>query len=337
VLFRSLTALPNPMAIGATWNTDLAHQVGTVLGSELSALGFNLYLGPSLDVVEAPNPAAVIDLGPRVFGGDPFWVGQLGKAYISGLHAGSNERMMVVAKHFPGRGDSDRSPEEEVATVRKSLEQLKQVELPPFFSVTNSTNPAELADGLLVSHIRYQGFQGNIRATTRPVSLDESALSAIISLPEFATWHGNGGLIVSDALGSQAVRDFYSQSGENFLPRTVARDAFLAGNDLLDLGNITSGDPKEDTYTATLGILDFFAQQYRTDRTFAKRVDEAATRILAEKFRMYGDFALSNVLTPDSDLTKIGSSQETVSEVARSSATLINPAPQDLRDRKSVV
>ena len=50
--------------------------------------------------------------------------------------------MMVIAKHFPGRGDSDRSPEEEVATVRKSLEQLKQVELPPFFAVTNSSDPA---------------------------------------------------------------------------------------------------------------------------------------------------------------------------------------------------
>src|SRR6185503_10037026 len=140
------------------------------------------YLGPSLDVVESPNPSAQIDLGPRVFGGDPFWVGEMGRAYIAGLHNGSDDRMLVVAKHFPGRGASDRSPEEEVATVRKPLEQLEQVELIPFFSVTTSTQPAELADGLLVSHIRYQGFQGNIRATTRPVSLDAAALSAIIGV-----------------------------------------------------------------------------------------------------------------------------------------------------------
>ncbi|HLO29130.1 MAG TPA: glycoside hydrolase family 3 N-terminal domain-containing protein [Anaerolineales bacterium] len=329
-ILSGLTPLPNPMAIGATWNTELAHQVGAVLGSELSALGFNLYLGPSLDVVDAPNPSAQIDLGPRVFGGDPFWVGEMGRAYISGVHLGSNNRMIVVAKHFPGRGDSDRSPEEEVPTVRKSLEQLKQVELAPFLAVTSSPDPSGLADGLLVSHIRYQGLQGNIRATTRPVSLDEQALSLVISLPEFTAWHGNGGLIVSDALGSQALRDFYSQSGENFLPRTVARDAFLAGNDLLYLGNITSEDPKEDTYTATLGILDFFAEQYRTDRTFAQRVDEAVSRILAQKFRMYDEFALSNVLVPDSALAKIGSSQETVSEVARNAATLISPDLQDL-------
>ena len=236
--------------------------------------------------------------------------------------------MTVVAKHFPGRGDSDRSPEEEVATVRKSLEQLKQIELPPFFAVTNSVEATGLVDGLLVSHIRYQGFQGNIRATTRPVSLDESALSTIVSLPEFTKWRSNGGLMVSDALGSQAVRDFYSQTGENFTPRLVARDAFVAGNDLLYLGNINSEN--EDTYTATLGILDFFVDQYRTDRVFAQRVDDAVLRILAQKFRMYDVFTLSSVLAPENGLANIGTSQETIFEVARNAATLIAPDPQDL-------
>ena len=332
-ILSGLTPLPNAMAIGATWDTEMAQQVGAVMGNEMSALGFNLYFGPSLDVVEAPNPSAQSDLGPRVFGGDPFWVGEMGRSYIAGLHMGSNSRMVVVAKNFPGRGASDRSPEEEVATVRKTLEQLKQVELNPFFMVTNSIDPNGLADGLFVSHIRYQGFQGNIRATTRPVSLDESALSTIISLPEFTQWRANGGLVVSDALGSQALRNFYLQSGENFSPRSVARDAFLAGNDLLYLGNIASQDQNEDSYTATLGILDFFAQQYRADRTFAQMVDAAALRILAQKFRMYDTFTLSDVLTPENGLATIGTSQEAVFEVARNSATLINPDAQELKTR----
>jgi beta-N-acetylhexosaminidase len=332
-ILSGLTPLPNAMSIGATWQTDLAQQVGAVLGRELSALGFNLYLGPSLDVVEEPNPSARIDLGPRVFGGDPFWVGEMGRAYIAGVHTGSENRMAVVAKHFPGRGASDRSPEEEVATVRKSREQLKQVELPPFFAVTNSTEPAELVDGLLVSHIRYQGLQGNIRATTRPVSLDSAALSQILELPEFTTWRANGGLIVSDALGSQAVRDFYSQSGENFLPRSVARDAFQAGNDVLYLGNLTSDDPEEDMYSTTLGILDFFIQQYKADRTFAGLVDAAVLRILAQKFRMYEGFTLSNVLTPESGLEELNTSGDVVAEVARNAATLVDPEPQELDTR----
>ena len=329
-IINGLTPLPNEMAIGATWKTDLARQVGNVLGKELSAIGFNLFLGPSLDVLESPNPSALSDLGTRVFGGDPFWVGRMGSEYIAGLHAGSRNRMLVVAKHFPGGGSSDRSPDEEVATVRKSLEQLKQIELDPFFTVTSSTEPGNLADGLLVSHIRYTGFQGNIRATTRPVSFDPEALSTILALPEFATWRANGGLMVSDALGSQAVRDFYSQGGETFSPRTVSRDTFQAGNDLLYLGNIVSDDANSDSYSATLRILDFFSQQYRNDSSFAQLVDAAVLKILAQKFRMYDIFSSTNVLTPENGLTSVGTSQQVVMDVARNAATLINPDPLEL-------
>jgi beta-N-acetylhexosaminidase len=329
-ILNGLTPLPAAMAIGATWNTELAGQVGTVVGSELSTLGFNLYLGPSLDVLESPNPSALSDLGTRVFGGDPFWVGELGRAFVEGLHSGSRNRMLVIAKNFPGRGGSDRSPEEEVATVRKSLEQLKQVELSPFFAVTNPAESAGLVDGLLVSHIRYQGFQGNIRATTRPVSFDAAALSAILTLPEFTTWRSNGGLIVSDALGSNAVREFYTQGGENFSLRSVARDAFTAGNDLLYLGNITGDQPIGDTYTATLEILDFFTQEYRTDPVFSQRVDAAVARILAQKFRIYDEFALPDVLAPEFDPSRVGISQPIMFDVARNAATLISPDPQEL-------
>jgi beta-N-acetylhexosaminidase len=328
-ILSGMTLLPNEMAIGATWMPENAADVGLVLGSELSSIGFNLFLGPSLDVVEAPNPSARSDLGTRVFGGDPFWVGEMGQAYISGLHDGSNGRMIVVAKHFPGRGGSDRSPEDEVATVRKSLEQLKQVELFPFFAVTTSVEPDAVTDGLLLSHIRYQGFQGNIRATTRPVSFDASALSAILALPQFSAWRSGGGLIVSDDLGSEGVRDFYALGGEVYSPRLVARDAFLAGNDLLYLGDISTGE-SDDNYLATLRILDAFSQEYRNDRVFAQLVDAAVVRILTHKLRMYPTLSLQNVVPFESGLSRIGSSNQVSFDIARNAATLISPDPQEL-------
>ena len=239
-ILSGLTPLPSEMAIGATWNTELATRVGEVRGRELAALGFNLYLGPSLDVLEVPA-ASGGDLGTRVFGGDPFWVGEMGRAYVAGLHTGSDNQLRVIAKHFPGVGGSDRLPEEEVSTVRKSIEQLKQIELAPFFAVTgNAVSPESTVDGLLVSHIRYQGFQGNIRATTRPISFDPQALNQILALPQFADWKSNGGLIISDDLGTRAVSEFYATGGGQFSARTAARDAFLAGNDMLYLGNILS-------------------------------------------------------------------------------------------------
>jgi beta-N-acetylhexosaminidase len=138
-------------------------------------------------------------------------------------------------------------------------------------------------------------------------------------------------LIVSDSLGSEAVRQFFSQQGTaNFSPRLVARDAFLAGNDISYLGNIKSDPDNGDTYSATLEILQFFAQEYRNDPVFAQRVDAAVLRILEKKLSMYGTFNISNVRSLTLDTTKIGSSQQVMFDVARSSATLINVDPQEL-------
>jgi len=328
-ILSGLTPLPSEMAIGATWNIELARRVGEARGRELAALGFNLHLGPALDVLEVPSVAGG-DLGTRVFGGDPFWVGEMGRAYVAGLHTGSDNQLLVIAKHFPGVGGSDRLPEEEVSTVRKSIEQLKQIELAPFFAVTgNAGVPESTVDGLLVSHIRYQGFQGNIRATTRPISFDPQALSQILALPQFADWQSAGGLVISDDIGTRAVSDFYATGGGQFSARIAARDAFLAGNDMLYLGNIISSDTS-DSYTATTRVVEFFAQKYREDPAFAQRVDASVARILAVKLGLYENLTLSNVIAPASALDNLGTATEAAFDVARNSATLISPDKQDL-------
>jgi beta-N-acetylhexosaminidase len=328
-ILNNLTPLPSEMSIGATWSPDLANKVGAVMGQELSTLGINLYFGPSLDVLETPNPIPANDLGSDVFGGDPYWVSIMGSQYISGLHTGSAGKLIVVAKHFQGRGSADRASEDEVATVRKSLDELKQIELAPFFAVTgDAASPESTTDGLLLSHIRYQGFQGNIRATTKPVSFDAQALSSILGLPEFDSWRQKGGVIVSDSLGTKAVRQFYS-SGTDFPAITVARDAFVAGNDLLYLGNIVSSDAP-DNYSTVLEILTFFAQKYREDPAFAQSVDTSVLRILNLKSRLYGSFNLQNVLTFSTGLDNLGKSQEVTFEVARQAASLLSPDAREL-------
>lgn len=329
-ILNGLTHLPSEMALGATWQADLAEQAGAVAGKELSALGFNLFFGPSLDVLDQPSSTSSGDLGTRAFGGDPFWVGEMGRAYIRGLHTGSENQLLVISKHFPGRGSSDRLPEQEVATVRKSLEQLKQIELAPFFAVTgNAPNSESVTDGLLVSHIRYQGFQGNIRATTRPVSFDSQALGEILDLPQFAAWRESGGLIVSDDLGSRAVRDFYAPGDTQFNARLIVRDAFLAGNDLLTLGNIYSVDAS-DHHATIKQILGYFAQRYEEDPSFAQRVDEAVTRILIQKYELYGIFSVAEVTPFASQLDQVGNSNQVTFQVASQAVSLISPERQEL-------
>jgi beta-N-acetylhexosaminidase len=334
-IFNEITTLPSLMAIGATFDTDLARQVGEVMGNELAALGINLILGPSLDVLESPIEQGTGDLGVRTFGGDPFWVGEMGRAYVSGLHEGSLGKLAVIGKHFPGHGSSDRLPEEEVATVRKSLEQLKQIELPPFFAVTGNA-PSEIAtvDGLLTSHIRYQGFQGNIRETTRPVSLDGQALDQLMNLAPLANWVENGGIMVSENLGSEAFRRFTDPTGFNFQGRFIARDAFLAGNDLLILGNEFVSTSDTDQYSSVIDTLDLFAQKYRDDPAFQEQIDESVLKVLTLKYRLNEStiFTLGSTVPPQEELDNIGASDQIARQVAQEAVTLISPTFTDLAD-----
>jgi beta-N-acetylhexosaminidase len=325
-ILNGLTPLPSQMAIGATWDTSLAEETGALLGREMAGLGFNLILNPSLDVLENPYSEGKGDLGVRTFGGDPFWVGEMGKAYIKGLHLGSIDKLAVIAKNFPGRGGSDRLPDEEVATVRKSLEQLKLIELAPFFEVTDYAHSTRnsITDGLLLSHIRYQGFQGNIRATTKPVSFDQTAIELLMSINPFASWRQNGGILISDDLGSPAVRKFFNPVGQTFDARQIARNAFLAGNDLLYMDQLLSTGDKDrfETYKKT---IDLFIQKYREDKAFAARVDASVLRILTLKFRIYPEFQFEAILPAEIGIVNIGSGEETVYKVSSEAATLISP------------
>ncbi len=333
-ILSGLTQLPNSMAMGATWDTNLVGNIGAVLGQELSALGFNLLLGPSLDVLEDPQALGGVGLGTRSFGGDPYWVGKMGQKFIESVHKGSNGKMAVIVKHFPGIGSADRLPTEEVATVRKSLEGLQNFDLVPFFNVTgNSASLESTADGLLVSHIRYQGFQGNIRATTRPISLDLQAFSQLMSLPTLTMWRETGGLMVCDDLGTQALRRFFETTAPNqpFDARRVALNAFLAGNDLLQLGSIMSSDDP-DSYTTQLNILAFFNQRYRDDPEFAQRVDESVLRILRLKLRLYPAFNLETILPPLDGVATLGQADQIVFSVEKEAATLISPTLSELEN-----
>ena len=332
-----LTELPAPMAIGAGWQPDYAEDVGRILGQELSALGINMLLGPSLDVLENPNPDNASDLGVRAFGGDPYWVGLMGRAYTSGVHSGSEGRVAVIAKHFPGRGSSDRPLNEEVSTVRKSLEQLKQVELAPFLSVTgHAPDTLSTTDGLLVTHIRYQGFQGNLRDTTAPVSFDPPALQTLMSLPEIASWRDGGGVMVSDSLGVRAVQRFYDNTGQEFPHRQVAKDALLAGNDLLFIDEFGLDPANMETQMTNLrDSITWFQEKYLTDAAFQQRVDDAVLRILRLKLKIYnGDFSAENVMVNIDDVQdNVRQRQETVLNLAQAAITLIAPSQGELQER----
>ncbi len=322
------TPLPTNMALGATWNPDHARDTGAIAGQELSAMGINLLLGPSLDVIQSPSMEASIQiLGTRTFGGQPWWVGQMARAYIQGVHEGSAGRIAVVPGHFPGLGSSDRDPTLEIPVVPRTADELRRIDLVPFFDVTGQVNnPLEKADGLQCTSIRYQG--SNIRTIMRPTCIDEQSSMDVMRMNDLGTWRSDGGMVISESLGTRAIRRWYDAIP--FPHRQIARDALLAGNDILTLSDFGPYTGADDLDNIT-DVIDFFTALYQSDPVVHARVDQAVRRILKQKLEIYsGVLSLDNVKRRLNALTIIGRNVSDLYAIARDAVTLIAPSRQRL-------
>ena len=286
-LRNGFTPQPSQMALGATWDPTFARAMGTILGQELRAVGISLLLGPDLDIASQVPPIPAGLSATATFGGDSWWAGQNGQAFIHGIQEGSNRGLLTFARHFPGQGGRDRRPNQELATIQGNLEDLRRDALIPFAQAALLTAeetgrwPSGAANGFVTSHIRYSGFL-RARERTPPISLSEQ-LGEILALEEFQQWRLQGGLLMSDALGVRAIRRYYDPSDESFLAQRIATDAFQAGNDLLWLDQYGE-DADTEAIKAT---IEFFQAQYLEKPDFAEAVDEAVRRILMAKLLVF--------------------------------------------------
>ncbi len=346
-LRSGFTMLPSSMALGATWNTEDAAAAGSIVGSELAAVGINLLLGPSLDVLDTPRPDPQTNLGVRSLGGNSFWVGRLGRAYIGGVHEGSQGRVATIAKHFPGLGSSDRPPEYEVATIQKSAEALAAVEIAPFAAAVRPgtlqdllppndeapRNASTVVDGLQSTHVRYAALQGSSDSIP-PISLAPQLSQDLLESAAFAEWRNAGrGLVMSDDLGAPAVRRYYDPTQQSFPYRRIAQDALLAGNDLLLLDRWSLDDDPETTAANIKDTITFFQEKYRSDADFRRRVDAAVIRILTLKARLYPALDLRTSLVNGSLLEQRELQDATVAQIARNAITLLSPSAAELAQR----
>lgn len=350
-LRRNFSPLPSAMALGATWDTQLARRVGQVVGRELAAVGINVLLGPNLNVLEQPRTDGVGSMGLQSFGGDSDWVSQMGSNYVAGVHVGSGRRVATIARHFPGAGDADRLPDQEVATVQRSAAELEKVTLPPFMAVTraSATTPLpfgdpHVTDGMMTSHLRYSGLQGASLGRNTPISLAPD-LSGLLARPGLAEWRAQGGVVMSNMLGAPALRRYYDPTLQEFPYRRVAMDAFVvAGHDLLYLDRFSLDDQWETEKANIRETITFFQQRYEADADFRAQVNASVRRILMMKLRLYGIpptaevtpgtpiIPLSDVLVGEADLEALkGDAQAEaliiMGQVARQSFTVLYPDP----------
>ncbi len=87
------TAFPAGVALGATWDPDIAGRVGQALGQEVRALGRNMLLGPSINIHRTPWAGRNFE----TYGEDPYLTSRLVVAYIKGMQS---EGVIATVKHF---------------------------------------------------------------------------------------------------------------------------------------------------------------------------------------------------------------------------------------------
>jgi beta-N-acetylhexosaminidase len=177
------------------------------IGQEMQAVGVNMNLAPVVDVNSNPqNPI----IGERAFGDDPNIVVAFGKKALEGFR---EAKVISTLKHFPGHGDVSMDSHEDLPVVHKSKEELEELELFPFASLS------PFADAVMTAHILVPAFDEENCST-----LSEKTLTYLREKIGFQ------GVIVSDSLVMDGVLKRCSSVDE------VSIRALNAGCDLLILG-----------------------------------------------------------------------------------------------------
>lgn len=95
VRFVDATSFPVGIGIAASWNRELAHDVGYAMGTEFHAYGKHQQLGPALDLCRDPRNGR----SPETGGEDPFLVAHMNVEVVKGIQA---QPVIATIKHFNG-------------------------------------------------------------------------------------------------------------------------------------------------------------------------------------------------------------------------------------------
>ena len=89
----SSTAFPSGIDIAASWDTSLAREEGRALGQEVSSVGRDMILGPTVNIQRTP----LWGRNSESYGEDPYLSGKIAVAYIEGVQG---EGVIPSVKHF---------------------------------------------------------------------------------------------------------------------------------------------------------------------------------------------------------------------------------------------
>lgn len=230
--------VPGAMAIAATGKVENAYLAGQLTGEQLSSIGVNFNLAPTVDVNSNPNNPVI---GVRSYGDRPEEAASYAVAMTRGLLAGG---VYACAKHFPGHGDTNVDSHVGLPMINKDVEELEQCELIPFRRVIEAGIPA-----VMTTHILFP----KIEDSNLPATMSRKIITGLLKEAL-----GFQGLVVSDCMEMSAIKKYYGtvegclqaiKAGVDliFISHTasVAREVSRALTAALENGQLSIEDMKE--------------------------------------------------------------------------------------------
>src|SRR5215475_1843855 len=237
---------PPAARLGETGNIKLAYRVARATAAELAAVGINLDFAPVLDVNSNPkNPV----IGDRSFAPDPQTVIAFGEQWIHGLRDGG---IIPCGKHFPGHGDTDKDSHLDLPLVDRSLDELRQVELPPFVSACRNG-----IESLMTAHVLYHALDPKL-----PATLSHDIVTGL--LRKELDYHG---VVFSDDMDMKAISDHYGVAEAVALCVRAGIDVMLFCHEL----------------ARALHAFDSLCSEVEKDATVRSQVENSYNRIMKLK------------------------------------------------------
>ncbi|MCM3786325.1 beta-N-acetylhexosaminidase [Neobacillus mesonae] len=261
------TEFPSNQVIGAHGSAELSKQIGSVIGEEIAAFGFNLNFAPVLDIFSNPENTVI---GTRSFGNNAEIVSDLGIATMQGMQEAG---VVPAVKHFPGHGDTIVDSHVGLPVVDKTQEELNELELIPFKEAIDAG-----ADIVMAAHIQYP----NIDSSLLPASLSKVMLTGILREEM-----GYDGIVITDDLEMGAIQQHYG-SGD------AALMAIQAGADIVLFGHTPAKAEK---------AYDTILQAARTGELSQEQIDSKVLRII----RLKNKYELTDQPANPAALETIGS------------------------------
>lgn len=122
VHYEKSTAFPAAINMAATFNTDLMHQEGLILGEETLAQGRDMLLGPCVNITRAPQGGRNFE----AFGEDPYVQSRFAEQWVSSVQS---KGVIASTKHFSA---NDQEYDRMTIDVRVSERALNEIHWPAF-------------------------------------------------------------------------------------------------------------------------------------------------------------------------------------------------------------